>query len=84
MKLHQPSQNALFLVGNLTCSVSLGCCEMVFFFSKMHPFISESKEEFEPITAFFFKCQFVLSYSYLQSQFRMIACGVSIYTLIDM
>ena len=77
MKLHQPSQNALFLVGNLTCSVSLGCCE--FFFFRMHPFVSESKE-FEPINAFFFKCQFVLSYSYLQSHFRMIACG---YTLID-
>ena len=81
MKLHQPSQNALFLVGNLTCSVSLGCCEIFFF--RMHPFVSESKE-FEPINAFFFKCQFVLSYSYLQSHFRMIACGVSIYTLIDM
>jgi len=52
------------------------------FFFKMHPFISESKE-FEPITAFFFKCQFVLSYSYLQYHFRMIACWVSIYTLID-
>jgi len=56
--MHEASSAmTLFLVGNLTCSVSLGCCEMDFSPLKMHSCIHESKE-FEPKAACFFQFQF--------------------------